>query len=603
MSGFAGFINPYEDSRKNFNLIDSMLRMITYSDNYTIENSVVDRFVTVGRSEYSVLRSRSVPYHADGVTVWMIGEFFNLEDIHFYTHNSYTKLLWHHYIDNSLHSFLQSVDGSFAACVYDSSRGKILLISDRFGSRHLFWTGTAKSFVWASETKAVILYPGYSININRDGLEDFLYIGYPLGNRTLLDGVQMLPAATILVCDMRDTKIISEQYWGWNNQKETLTVTELEMADELGELFKKAVKRRCESQATLVVLLSGGYDSRAILAALPEEITQVHAYTFGEEGSKEIEIAKKYAAKKNAIHLIEVFKSSDRMTSRIKQIWRTDGHLSILHMHGGDASEEFKKSPSIALHGLAGGEVIGGRIYMYSLEEVDTFIEKEIACPEMPDQKRQELRESILQYGSFQEQLVDNYVRKFLLTTLRLGQASGTHMRTPFIDIDFMGYVRLIPLELKKERKIYQKMLQLKFPEYFPIHIQQANSRFPFDRIRQSFIYKTLRKYRRNRSQKKKNVVTQRVSAKQKGFIENETTRQFIKDMLLAKDAYTVQYIPEKRITDWFEQLLEDKAVYAELIGRLLTVEIWLKLLYDKKIDGHFELDESYILNQIDIYT
>ena len=74
-----------------------------------------------------------------------------------------------------------------------------------------------------------------------------------------------------------------------------------EVAEELGRLFIDAVNRRC-NQKGIGVCLSGGLDSRAILAAMPNRQEPIHTITFGKRGCDDIRIASKVAKIKGASH-------------------------------------------------------------------------------------------------------------------------------------------------------------------------------------------------------------------------------------------------------------------------------------------------------------
>jgi asparagine synthase (glutamine-hydrolysing) len=590
MPGIAGFTNPYEDQGQNKKLIDSMLRTMTYSDNYIIENNVIDRSVTMGRSEYVLLRTQSDTYSSDGVSVWMVGEFYDTSTDGIKSGTTYTKMICSHYRHNTLKSFLQSVNGSFCACIYDSVKKRVSLLADRFGSRYMYWSRMGNSLIWASEIKCLLNYPGFPIEIDRNGVEDFVFFGYMLNDRTLLRNVRLLDAASILTYDLNNGGIDIDKYYTFELQPKMLLYDKEKIAEELGDIFRKAVRIRCKADIPLTVLLSGGYDSRAILAAIPDNLSPIHTVTFGEEGNEEIPIAQKYAIMKKSIHKISILKPDERFTPRIEQVWWTDGHYSILHMHGSGSTERNKKGPAVVLHGAA-SEILGVRNAMYSLNNLEQYFRTEVAHPELPSRMKEELRDYILQYDLFHDFFVDNYTRKFNINGVRLGMAGGAHIRTPFIDNDIFDYARLIPFELKKDRIIYLEMLRMNFPDYYredtqiiQKHISHSYSaKYALNKvIRQKHLRKLIRTiYRRSKKSEKK------ISS----FIQNQATRQFIEDTLLQKNAYSKEIISMDRATDWYVKLLNNDNIYAESLGRLLTVEVWLKLIYEKKVEKHFYLN------------
>jgi asparagine synthase (glutamine-hydrolysing) len=51
--------------------------------------------------------------------------------------------------------------------------------------------------------------------------------------------------------------------------------------------------------------LSGGLDSRAILAAIPDDYKPLHTFTFGQEGCDDIKIAKRIAISRGNTPFVE----------------------------------------------------------------------------------------------------------------------------------------------------------------------------------------------------------------------------------------------------------------------------------------------------------
>src|SRR6185436_19713275 len=122
-----------------------------------------------------------------------------------------------------------------------------------------------------SELKGLLGLPGFSPTIDQNALRDFVGVGHMLGNRTWFDGVQVLSAATVLTWDLRNQTALERRYWSWDQvQPLSDNIDEREVLHELGDLFVAGVRRRCNDTAAVGLTLSGGLDSRAILAAMPD---------------------------------------------------------------------------------------------------------------------------------------------------------------------------------------------------------------------------------------------------------------------------------------------------------------------------------------------
>jgi hypothetical protein len=117
-----------------------------------------------------------------------------------------------------------------------------------------------------------------------------------------------------------------------------------EVAGLLYDLNKKLVKNSFYEYEKIILPLSSGYDSRMILAAissLPEIKSKLHCYTYGSEGSIEVESARRLAAKVDVDwEFIDLpLEFLDRVyLDRIDQIFGTS-----LHMHGMYQMEFFEE--------------------------------------------------------------------------------------------------------------------------------------------------------------------------------------------------------------------------------------------------------------------
>ena len=93
--------------------------------------------------------------------------------------------------------FAKELSGVFCAAVLDEAANQLLLVSDRLGSYPLYWFKTPECFVFASELRAALrARPKPQLNVR--AVSDLLKFEFPLGNKTLASGVDLLPPASVL---------------------------------------------------------------------------------------------------------------------------------------------------------------------------------------------------------------------------------------------------------------------------------------------------------------------------------------------------------------------------------------------------------------------
>ena len=368
MPGIIGFTTnnlSVEVSRKS---IIKMQNLIKHQEFHVKDNIFADKNVLATRTHTNIIQKEAQPFFESGIYIWLDGEFYNQTEI---AENldgemkSDLHLLATLYRKNKNFSFLSKIDGIYSAVIYDSLNNQIHLISDRYGLRHLYWYRSGECFAWGSEVKSMLALPDFKPEINLQSVEHFFSIGYLLENNTWFEGVELLSPGTVLTWSIKDKSIKEQSYWSWDEIHPLQgKIDEKEIAEELGRLFVDAVKKRCKESEQVGLSLSGGLDSRAILAAMPENINPIHAMTFGKGNSRDMEIAKIVAdISPSAIHHIVDLSSQNWLENRLKAVWWTDGQVNLIHMHGIKTWLKTRDYFSINLDGYLGGAILGGSYY------------------------------------------------------------------------------------------------------------------------------------------------------------------------------------------------------------------------------------------------
>ncbi|MYD09132.1 MAG: asparagine synthase (glutamine-hydrolyzing) [Chloroflexi bacterium] len=185
---------------------------------------------------------------------------------------------------------LTHLRGMFALALWDARRGRLLLARDRFGQKPLYYYQNSKTFVFASEIKAILAHPD-APRVSRFGaddgraLADYLSFGYLPAPETAFRDIHMLEPATWLTVD-RAGSVKSGRYWELpalappDPAAKTATC-----AGALREQLAEAVKLRMVSDVPLGAFLSGGLDSSLIAALMrSHSIADVATFSIGFEG-------------------------------------------------------------------------------------------------------------------------------------------------------------------------------------------------------------------------------------------------------------------------------------------------------------------------------
>jgi asparagine synthase (glutamine-hydrolysing) len=179
-------------------------------------------------------------------------------------------------------AFPEKFRGMFAIALWDEERERLLLVRDRLGIKPLYYHHRGGTFLFASELKGLMAYPGFSRDISRKGLYCYLAFGYVPSPLTIFQDTFKLPPGHILVLD--GSGISVKPFWSPFEAAAgpRLPGDENEILDRLEADLKESVKYRLISDVPLGAFLSGGIDSSLTVAAMAELASgPVRTFTIG----------------------------------------------------------------------------------------------------------------------------------------------------------------------------------------------------------------------------------------------------------------------------------------------------------------------------------
>lgn len=166
---------------------------------------------------------------------------------------------------------VRHLDGMFAFAIYDKAAQTLFLARDRLGVKPLFYTRLSDgSLAFASELKALLAHPLLRRTVDPLAIEDYMTWGYVPDHRSILQGVQKLPAGHSLLLEHGKEPPAPRQYWDISfASRRKGRVRDLEA--ELLHHLKAGVSSRMVADVPLGAFLSGGVDSSSVVALMAEE--------------------------------------------------------------------------------------------------------------------------------------------------------------------------------------------------------------------------------------------------------------------------------------------------------------------------------------------
>jgi len=259
-------------------------------------------------------------------------------------------------------SFPARLNGRFHGLLTDRRHGTATLFNDRYGMQRIYYHASKDAFYFAAEAKAILNVRPELRKADPRGLGEFVSCGCVLENRTLFEGIQVLPPASTWVfrngaCEQKKTYFFPSD---WENQ-ETLDLQSY--YQELQKVFTQAVPRYFGGTKRIGMSLTGGLDSRMIMAWHKPLPGSLPCYSFGGtyRDCQDVVLAREVARTCKQTH--EVIEVGEEFLARFphyaeRSVYLTDGCAGAVHAADLYVNERARAIAPIRMTGNYGGEVL-----------------------------------------------------------------------------------------------------------------------------------------------------------------------------------------------------------------------------------------------------
>jgi asparagine synthase (glutamine-hydrolysing) len=205
---------------------------------------------------------------------------------------------------------LQRFNGMFAFVLWDRVERRLCLARDRFGVKPLYWYCRNGVFLCASEIKALLAHPQVSVDVCGPALDEYFTFQNMFTDRTLFDGIRLLPPGSVLTLDLRNepTPVI-RRYWDYPVPDTSQDLDDGEFAGRVHHLFQQAVTRQLVSDVPVGSYLSGGMDSGSIVAVAVRQLPRLTTFTGGFDLTSASGLELGFDERRNAEMLANHFKT------------------------------------------------------------------------------------------------------------------------------------------------------------------------------------------------------------------------------------------------------------------------------------------------------
>jgi len=157
--------------------------------------------------------------------------------------------------------------GMFAFALWDEREKCLFLARDRTGQKPLFYARQGDAFLFGSEIKSILTWPGFPRRANLAALHQYLTFQYVMPPHSAFEGVEELPPAHTMTVQADGSTHI-RRYWQLPVPGQRGSFDPVEARERIAAELEQAVRMRMISDVPLGAFLSGGIDSSVIVALM-----------------------------------------------------------------------------------------------------------------------------------------------------------------------------------------------------------------------------------------------------------------------------------------------------------------------------------------------
>jgi len=394
---------------------------------------------------------------------------------------------------------LKEMNGSFAVII--KNKNKLFIATDQFRSIPLFYSMKGSTFYLSDN--AYWLKEKLLLNkIDPISQKEFLAARYVSDKNTLFEQIKQIQAGEYLAVEEKNNKIefkkeIYYRYLHKNFTKKDKKNLFKELNKISENVFRKLIKSI--NNATIVVPLSAGYDSRYVITMLKKlNYKNVICFSYGKKNNKEAIISKRVADRLGYKWFFVEYSKEKWFNwfsseERIKYQKFAENLCSVMHIQDFLAVKKLKNKKLIPENSVFvpghSGDMLGGSQgpkkinikKIYILDNATKYLlkfnyilhghkNKKVFISKIKNSLYQIYTKKILNPEEYvnliESYILSNKVAKFVINSVKVYEFFNYQWRIPLWDIELVSFWLKIPLKHRLENKLYNEYLMSLFEQY-----------------------------------------------------------------------------------------------------------------------------------------
>lgn len=371
---------------------------------------------------------------------------------------------------------LRAATGSFCAAHFDPHTRGVRLAADKLALRPLYYSIVDGLLVFGTSLRIVLAaMPKLGARADLTAQTQLAALKHVLGARTPYADVLTVEAGCLI--EVHGGVARARRYFGWD-EVEQRDSDEADFSRRMYAAFIAAVRRRLGTQRAVVAQLSGGLDSRCVVASLRELDVEVHSINFAPGGSADQVLGRHVGERLGTRH----FEAQEGPLD----FWRRMASTHEAWLRSMPA-EQRPSLPARIWTGFGGGDVVAPTNIPEAIlpamregrphDAIDAYLER--VGGRLPNRlfvrhRRKAMREQLLE--SMQAQLATHTAgdparrfHAFLMQSEMRGNLASHHedldlrrfeFVMPYCDAEFVALSLTCPLERLLRHRFYYRWLQ-----------------------------------------------------------------------------------------------------------------------------------------------
>src|SRR5262245_46837364 len=259
-------------------------------------------------------------------------------------------------------SFPAGLNGRFHGLLTDRTRATATLFNDRYGMQRIYYHESKDAFYFAAEAKAILAVRPELRRVDGRGLGEYIACGCTLEGRSLFRDIYVLPGGAAWV--FRNGSLQRRRtYFEPREWEEQARLEPEPLYREIRDVFSRNLPRYFEAQDRIGMSLTGGLDTRMIMAWQKPLPGSLRCYTFGGmfRDCRDVLVARDVARVCGQSH--EVIPVGADFLSRFphyaeRTVYLTDGCADASRSPDLYINERAREIAPVRMTGNYGGEVL-----------------------------------------------------------------------------------------------------------------------------------------------------------------------------------------------------------------------------------------------------